>query len=129
MLGMPGCREIFARGCKGMQWATGAVCRWGAAGSPPVGSALTPLTCGPMQPFSTHCRHSGLRFFSSAGKAKGIILGEACEICSGRSSRELSSEKKALTFAKGPCNKASGSQQANPTVTGGSGAVDREQLG
>lgn len=48
------------------------------------------------------------------GKAKGIILGEACEMCSGRSGEELSSARKALTFAKGPCNKARNSQQANP---------------
>jgi len=37
-------------------------------------------------------------------------------MCSGRSAEELSSERKALTFAKGPCNKAKDSQQANPDV-------------
>lgn len=38
-------------------------------------------------------------------------------MCSGRSAEELSSERKALTFAKGPCNKAKNSQQANPAVS------------
>lgn len=37
-------------------------------------------------------------------------------MCSGRSAEELSSARKALTFAKGPCNKARNSQQANPDV-------------
>lgn len=53
MLGMPGCREIFgdAGGCSGLQ----GLCAGGrAAGSPPVGSALASLTCGPMQPFSAY---------------------------------------------------------------------------
>lgn len=38
-------------------------------------------------------------------------------MCCGRSAEELSSERKALTFAKGPCNKAKNSQQADPAVS------------
>lgn len=37
-------------------------------------------------------------------------------MCSGRSAEELSSAKKALAFAKGPCNKARNSQQVNTDV-------------
>lgn len=37
-------------------------------------------------------------------------------MCSGRSAEELSSARKALTFAKGPCNKATNSQRVNPDV-------------
>lgn len=37
-------------------------------------------------------------------------------MCCGRSAEELSSKRKALTFEKGPCNKARKSQQANPDV-------------
>lgn len=101
--------------------AAGAVSKLRWAPGEPTRAGLSPaLLPAQRRAALLACRrHAGLRFVSSAGKAKGIILGEACEIRSGRSSAELSSARKALTFAKGPRNKASGSQRAEPAVTRG----------